>query len=85
MKLAPLGIVTGGAPTAFDEAVASGLDAYITGEAREWVLHRAAEDGVHFLAAGHYATERFGVRSLGEFLAKRFDLEVRFFDLPNPA
>jgi putative NIF3 family GTP cyclohydrolase 1 type 2 len=39
---------------------------------------------VHFIAAGHYATERFGVRSLGEFLAKRFDLEVRFFDLPNP-
>ena len=42
------------------------------------------EDGVHFVAAGHYATERFGVRSLGEFLGKRFDLEVRFFDLPNP-
>jgi dinuclear metal center YbgI/SA1388 family protein len=83
-RVASVGIVTGGAPTAFEEAVAAGLDAYITGEAREWVLHRAAEDGVHFLAAGHYATERFGVRSLGEFLAKRFDLDVRFFDLPNP-
>jgi dinuclear metal center YbgI/SA1388 family protein len=83
-RVASVGIVTGGAPTAFEEAVASGLDAYITGEAREWVLHRAAEDGVHFIAAGHYATERFGVRSVGEFLAKRFDLEVRFFDLPNP-
>jgi len=83
-RVASVGIVTGGAPTAFDEAVAAGLDAYITGEAREWVLHRAAEDAVHFIAAGHYATERFGVRSLGEFLAKRFDLEVRFFDLPNP-
>jgi dinuclear metal center YbgI/SA1388 family protein len=83
-RVASVGIVTGGAPTAFDEAVAAGLDAYITGEAREWVLHRAAEDGVHYLAAGHYATERFGVRSLGEFLAKRFDLEIQFFDLPNP-
>ncbi len=83
-RVASVGIVTGGAPAAFDEAVAAGLDAYITGEAREWVLHRAAEDGVHYLAAGHYATERFGVRSLGEFLGKRFDLEVRFFDLPNP-
>jgi len=83
-RVASVGIVTGGAPTAFDEAVAAGLDAFITGEAREWVLHRATEDGVHFLAAGHYATERFGVRSLGEFLAKRFDLEVQFFDLPNP-
>ncbi|NWF99388.1 MAG: Nif3-like dinuclear metal center hexameric protein [Thermoanaerobaculaceae bacterium] len=82
--VASVGIVTGGAPTAYDEAVAAGLDAFVTGEAREWVLHRAAEDGVHFLAAGHYATERFGVRSLGDFLARRFDLEVRFFELPNP-
>jgi dinuclear metal center YbgI/SA1388 family protein len=83
-RVASVGIVTGGAPTAFDEAVTSGLDAFITGEAREWVLHRAAEDGVHFISAGHYATERFGVRSLGEFLARRFDLEVKFFDFPNP-
>jgi dinuclear metal center YbgI/SA1388 family protein len=83
-RVASVGIVTGGAPAAFEEAVAAGLDAYVTGEAREWVLHRAAEDGVHYLAAGHYATERFGVRSLGGFLAHRFDLEVRFFDLPNP-
>jgi dinuclear metal center YbgI/SA1388 family protein len=82
--VASVGIVTGGAPAAFDEAVAAGLDAFVTGEAREWVMHRALEEGVHFIAAGHYATERFGVRSLGEFLAKRFDLEVRFFDLPNP-
>jgi len=84
-RVSSVGIVTGGAPTAYDEAVTAGLDAFITGEAREWVLHRAAEDGVHFIAAGHYATERFGVRSLGELLAKRFDLDVRFFDLPNPA
>ena len=82
--VASVGIVTGGAPQAFDEAVAAGLDAFVTGEAREWVQHRALEDGVHYLAAGHYATERFGVRSLGEFLAKRHGLEVRFFDLPNP-
>ena len=82
--VASVGIVTGGAPTAFDEAVAAGLDAFVTGEAREWVMHRAEEDGVHFIAAGHYATERFGVRSLGEFLGKRFDLEARFFDVPNP-
>ncbi len=82
--VASVGIVTGGAPAGFEEAVSAGLDAYITGEAREWVMHRAEEEGVHFIAAGHYATERFGVRSLGEFLAKRFDLEVRFFDLANP-
>lgn len=83
-RVASVGIVTGGAPAAFDEAVGAGLDAFITGEPREWVMHRAAEDGVHFIAAGHYATERFGVRSLGDFIARRLELEVRFFDLPNP-
>ena len=83
-KVASVGIVTGGAPTGFEEAVTAGLDCYITGEAREWVPYRAEEDGVHYIAAGHYATERFGIRALGEFLAKRFDLEVRFLDVPNP-
>jgi dinuclear metal center YbgI/SA1388 family protein len=83
-RIASVGIVTGGAPGGFEEAVNAGLDAYITGEAREWVQQRAIEDGVHFIAAGHYATERFGVRELGEFLAKRFGLDVRFIDLPNP-
>lgn len=83
--VASVGVVSGGAPEAFDEAVEAGLDAFITGEAREWVMHRAAEEAVTFIAAGHYATERFGVRALGDFLAARFDLEVRFFDFPNPA
>lgn len=83
--IASVGIVSGGAPEIFEEAVAAGLDAFITGEAREWVLHRAAEEGVTFIAAGHYATERFGVRALGDHLAARFDLEVRFLDFPNPA
>jgi dinuclear metal center YbgI/SA1388 family protein len=82
--VASVGIVSGGAPSAFEEAVTAGLDAYITGEAREWVPYRAIEEGVHYIAAGHYATERFGVRSLGEFLAKRFEIEVCFFDLDNP-
>jgi len=84
-RIASVGIVTGGAADGLDEAIAAGLDAYVTGEAREWVMHRAVEEGIHFFAAGHYATERFGVRALGAFLAKRCDLEVRFFDLPNPA
>lgn len=83
-RVASVGIVTGGAPSGFEEAVANGLDAYLTGEAREWVFHRAAEDGVHFIAAGHHATERFGVVSLGELLARRHGLEVQFFDVPNP-
>ena len=44
----------------------------------------ARESGVHFLAAGHYATERFGVRKLGEHLAERFELRHTFLDVPNP-
>jgi len=79
-----VGIVTGGAQKEFHQAVAAGLDAYITGEASEWVMHQAAEDRVHFVAAGHYATERFGIRALGRWIADRHDLEVEFIDLPNP-
>jgi dinuclear metal center YbgI/SA1388 family protein len=79
-----VGIVTGGAEREFHQAVAAGLDAYITGEATEWVLHQAAEDGVHYIAAGHYATERFGIKALGTWLESRHGLEVHFVDLPNP-
>jgi len=79
-----VGIVTGGAQREFHRAVADGLDAFVTGEATEWVLHQAAEDGVHFVAAGHYATERFGIRALGRWIADTHGLEVEFIDLPNP-
>ena len=66
------------------QAVEAGLDAFITGEATEWVMHQAAEDGVHYIAAGHYATERFGVRALGRGLENKHAIEVSFVDLPNP-
>jgi dinuclear metal center YbgI/SA1388 family protein len=79
-----LGIVSGGAARQVSEAVALGLDAYLTGEPTESVMTEALEGGVHFLAAGHYATETFGVRALGEHLAQRFGLEHAFVDLPNP-
>jgi dinuclear metal center YbgI/SA1388 family protein len=80
-----LGIVSGGAQREFEQAIAQGLDAYITGEVSEWVMNVAREEGVHFLAAGHYAGERLGIRQLGLHLAERFDLEVEFIDIPNPA
>ena len=79
-----VGIVTGGAQKEFHQAVAAGLDAYVTGEVSEWVMHQAAEDRVHFVAAGHYATERFGIRALGRWIADRHGLEVEFIDIPNP-
>lgn len=83
-EIASVGIVTGGAEREYHQAVAAGLDAYITGEATEWVLHQAAEDGVHYIAAGHYATERFGVQALGRWIAEQFGLEVEFIEMPNP-
>jgi len=79
-----VGIVTGAAEREYHQAVAAGLDAYITGEATEWVLQQAAEDGVHYIAAGHYATERFGVQALGRWLEEERGLATEFVDLPNP-
>lgn len=75
---------SGGAQGHFEEAVAQGADAYITGEISEQNYHLANETGVAFIAAGHHATERFGIQALGEHLAKRFGLEHRFFDQDNP-
>jgi dinuclear metal center YbgI/SA1388 family protein len=79
-----LGIVSGGAQKDLYDAIAEGLDAYLTGEVSEWVMNVAREAGIHYLAAGHYATERLGVQVLGEHIAERFGIEVEFIDVPNP-
>ncbi len=75
---------TGAAQGYIEAAVAAGADAYITGEASEPTVHVAREEGIHFVAAGHHATERYGVQALGEHLAKEFPLEHRFIDIDNP-
>jgi dinuclear metal center YbgI/SA1388 family protein len=82
--VASLGILSGGGQKELYTAIAQGLDAYVTGEATEWVMNLAREAGIHYLAAGHYATERLGVQALGDHLAARFGLEVEFVDVPNP-
>ncbi len=75
-----------GAAQGWIEAAADlGVDAYLTGEVSEPTVHVARERGLHFFAAGHHATERDGVRALGEHLAARFGLEHEFVDVPNPA
>jgi dinuclear metal center YbgI/SA1388 family protein len=79
-----IGIVSGGAAKHLDDAIAAGLDAFVTGEPREPAMNDAREAGVHFLAAGHYATETFGVRALGERLAAEFGIRHVFADVPNP-
>ena len=79
-----LGVVSGAAASSFGEAIAHGLDGFLTGEPAEHVMAYAREAGVHFIAPGHYATETFGVRRLGDLLAERFGIEHRFVDVPNP-
>lgn len=79
-----LGIISGGAQRDFYSAIDEGLDAYITGEVSEWVMNVAREARVHYLAAGHYATERLGIRALGEHVKEKFGIEVEFIDVPNP-
>ena len=76
---------SGGAQGYIEQAVALGVDAYLTGEVSEQTVHVARECGIHFFAAGHHATERYGVQALGAHLAKKFKLECQFIDIENPA
>ena len=79
-----LAIVSGGAAGRLPQAVAEGYDAFLTGEPKEHVMADAREAGIHFIAAGHYATETFGVRRLGDLLAERFGVDHVWVDIPNP-
>jgi dinuclear metal center YbgI/SA1388 family protein len=79
-----LAIISGGAASRLPQAIAEGYDAFLTGEPKENVMADAREAGIHFIAAGHYATETFGVRRLGDLLAARFGVEHVWVDLPNP-
>jgi dinuclear metal center YbgI/SA1388 family protein len=82
--VATLAIVSGGAAGEVGTAISGGYDAFLTGEPRENVMTTAREGAIHFIAGGHYATETFGIRRLGEHLADRFGLRHMFVDDPNP-
>jgi dinuclear metal center YbgI/SA1388 family protein len=75
---------TGAAQGFFEEAIKLGPDVYLSGEISEQQVHLARESGVAFIAAGHHATEKYGVQALGGHLAARFGLEHQFIDIPNP-
>jgi dinuclear metal center YbgI/SA1388 family protein len=79
-----LGIVSGGGASSVHEAIAAGLDAFLTGEPAEWAMADAREGAIHFIAAGHYATETFGIRRVGELVAERFGVAHVFAEIPNP-
>ncbi|MDF7650611.1 type 2 GTP cyclohydrolase I [Erwiniaceae bacterium L1_54_3] len=76
---------SGGGQGFIDSAAAFGVDAFISGEVSEQTIHSAREQGLHFFAAGHHATERAGIKALGEWLAQSYGLDVTFIDIDNPA
>lgn len=83
-KIRRVGWCTGGGQGYIDRAIAAGVDLFISGEASEQTFHSARENDISFIAAGHHATERYGVQALGDYLARRFALEHVFIDCPNP-
>lgn len=76
-------VVSGGAPFEVLQAVEQGLDLYVTGEPSHSVYHAAQEAGINFVAAGHYATEVWGVRAVAEKLARETGLETVFVEVPT--
>lgn len=75
---------TGGAQSYFEVAIQAGADAFVTGEVSEPMVHLARETGVAYFAAGHHATERFGVQALGRALAEQFGIQVHYLEVDSP-
>ncbi|MFL7864580.1 Nif3-like dinuclear metal center hexameric protein [Vibrio cincinnatiensis] len=75
---------TGGGQDYITLAAEQGMDAFISGEVSERTTYIARELNIHYFAAGHHATERYGVKALGEWLAKEHGVEVEFIDIDNP-
>jgi len=76
---------TGGAQSYIGQAIALGVDAFVSGEISEQTTHEARENGIHYFAAGHHATERYGAPALGAYLAEQFGIAHQFIDIDNPA
>src|SRR5437763_1150760 len=83
-QVARVAVISGAAAGEIPAAADAGADCFLTGEPREAAMAQAREAGIHFVAAGHYATEVFGVRVLGDLVAGRFGVEHVFIDVPNP-
>ncbi|MEJ2762670.1 Nif3-like dinuclear metal center hexameric protein [Photobacterium sp. MCCC 1A19761] len=83
-EIKTVGWCTGGGQDFIELAAQRGLDAFISGEISERTVHTARELGIHYFSAGHHATERYGVKALGEWLAQNHGLDVSFIDVDNP-
>lgn len=82
--ISTVALCTGAAQSYIQDAIELGADAFISGEISENTWHIARENNIHYFAAGHHATERYGVQALGEHLAGHFNLQHQFVDVPNP-
>lgn len=83
-KITKIAWCTGAAQGYLEEAISLGADVFISGEVSEPTFHLAQESGVAYIAAGHHATELYGVQALGNALAKKFGIQHKFIDIPNP-
>ena len=83
-KVARIAWCSGGAQDYFEAALATGADGFVSGEISEQTVHLARETGMVFIAAGHHATERYGVMALGAHLAEKFGIACEFVDIDNP-
>ncbi len=79
-----IGWCSGAAQSYIEQAAALGLDAFVSGEISEQTVHLSRELGIHYYAAGHHATERYGVQALGQLVAERFGIQHCYIDIPNP-
>lgn len=84
-KIKKVAWCSGGGQDLIESAIEKKCDAFITGEVSEKTIHIANENNLYFYAAGHHATERYGILALGEWLKNQFNLEVIFVDIDNPA
>lgn len=84
-KIRRIAWCSGGGQDFIEQAAEQGADAFVTGEVSERTIHIAREMGIHFFACGHHATERYGIKALGEWLAANHDMQVTFIDIDNPA
>jgi dinuclear metal center YbgI/SA1388 family protein len=75
---------SGGAQGYFEQAIAAGADLFLSGEVSEQTYHLALESGIPYIAAGHHATERYGVQALGRHLAEARGIECEYLELDNP-
>ncbi len=83
-RISTIAWCTGAAQGYIEQAAALGVDAYLSGEISEPTVHSARELGVHYIAAGHHATERYGVQAVGQYLAETLGVDYQFIDVNNP-